>query len=150
MDEASGPIRIAVVGAGVAGLLALRHFGHDTRYEIVAFEGQNRIGGVWNYPVGCESDENLNVPWTSEHYSRMYRNLRLVDTKTRRRHKKTFRTDCDKLHWNYRINAPKILTYFSELPLFNTEESFVHRDTIFDHIQEYAAKFELQRFIKVM
>ncbi|OWA51251.1 hypothetical protein BV898_15743 [Hypsibius exemplaris] len=46
----------------------------DAKYEVVLFEQANRIGGVWNYPAGCE--ENLEQDPASPFYSRMYKNMR--------------------------------------------------------------------------
>ena len=47
-------VRIAVIGAGLSGLCALRYFTQDPRFEVVAFEQRDRIGGLWSYPDGCE------------------------------------------------------------------------------------------------
>ena len=67
--------RIAVIGAGVCGLCVLRHFATDPRYDVTAYEQQDRIGGIWNYPEGCE-EHNCVRDETSPFYCRMYRNLR--------------------------------------------------------------------------
>ena len=45
--------RVAIIGAGTAGLAALKTFVHDTpkpdgqRWEIELFEQRNGLGGVW-------------------------------------------------------------------------------------------------------
>ena len=73
--EASSPKRrVAVVGAGMTGLCALRHFSEDPAYELTAFERSSTVGGIWNYPDGCEDqpDETGLHPY----YCRTYRGLR--------------------------------------------------------------------------
>ena len=42
--------RVAVIGAGMAGLCALRHLSNDPeQFDPVAFEQTKDIGGVWVY-----------------------------------------------------------------------------------------------------
>ena len=65
--------RIAVIGAGMSGLCALRHFGSDRRYDVTAFEQRDRVGGLWSYPDGCE--DFVDADETSPQYCRIYRNL---------------------------------------------------------------------------
>ena len=67
-------IRIAVIGAGLSGLCALRYFTQDPRFEVVAFEQRDRIGGLWSYHDGCE--DHVDVDETSPYYCRLYRSLR--------------------------------------------------------------------------
>ena len=42
--------RVAVIGAGAAGLVALRHLvAKPDKYEAVCFEQSSNIGGTWVY-----------------------------------------------------------------------------------------------------
>ena len=47
--------RVAIIGAGTAGLAALKTFVHDTpkpdgqRWEIELFEQRNDLGGIWSF-----------------------------------------------------------------------------------------------------
>lgn len=62
-------MRIAVIGAGAAGLCAIRHalsFG----CEVIAFEQSNKIGGTWVYTDKVGKDKYGNVI-----HSSMYRTL---------------------------------------------------------------------------
>ena len=52
--------RIAIIGAGPCGLSQLRAFsklGDDNIPEIVCFEKQNDLGGMWNYNWRTGIDE---------------------------------------------------------------------------------------------
>ena len=48
--------RVAIIGAGVAGLATLKTFTHDIpkpdgqRWEIELFEQRNGLGGIWSVP----------------------------------------------------------------------------------------------------
>ena len=72
--------RICVVGAGLSGLCTLRHFAADPAYTVLAYEQQDRVGGLWNYPEGCENYKNLQDD-TSPYFCRMHRNLKTNATK---------------------------------------------------------------------
>ncbi|KAL2337150.1 hypothetical protein Fmac_011596 [Flemingia macrophylla] len=69
------PLRVAVVGAGVAGLATARELRREA-LDVVVFEKSDHLGGMWRYdprndsdPVG--SDPNRDVVHTS-----LYRSLR--------------------------------------------------------------------------
>lgn len=71
--QPEGRIRVCVIGAGAAGLCALRHFSSDTAtFELAAFEQTDHIGGTWVY------NENVGVDMTNRLpiHSSMYENLR--------------------------------------------------------------------------
>lgn len=63
---------VCVVGAGAAGLCALRHFSTrpDLFGPIVAFEQSEQVGGTWNYNEKTGTNEN-GLPV----HSSMYRDL---------------------------------------------------------------------------
>ena len=67
-------LRVAVIGAGAAGLVALRHLrDHLDTFQPVAFEQTQQIGGTWVYTdeVGIDSSTGRPV------HSSMYRHLRV-------------------------------------------------------------------------
>lgn len=71
---ASEKKRIAVIGAGPAGLCTLKHLSQSSQdYEIVAFERNFWPGGLWVYTDMTGSDE-YGVPI----HSAMYKKLKLV------------------------------------------------------------------------
>lgn len=63
-------MKIAVIGAGAAGLCAIRH-AIEKGFICDCFEQTNKIGGTWNYSDLVGRDEN-GLPV----HSSMYRGLR--------------------------------------------------------------------------
>lgn len=64
--------RVCVVGAGMAGLAAiklLRDHSHD--FDAIAFEKNSDVGGLWIYTDSTDVDEH-GLPV----HSSMYKNLR--------------------------------------------------------------------------
>ncbi|CAI9109827.1 OLC1v1009733C1 [Oldenlandia corymbosa var. corymbosa] len=59
------PLRVAVIGAGVGGLVAARELKKDS-HKVVVYEKSDRIGGVWVYdprveedPLGCDPNREI-------------------------------------------------------------------------------------------
>lgn len=69
---ASRKLRVAVIGAGAAGLCAARHIlAFPTTFAPpVVFEASNHLGGTWHYTDATEDAEGCPV------HSSMYRDLR--------------------------------------------------------------------------
>ena len=66
------PLKVAVIGAGAAGLAALRHLAKKPElFQPVAFEQSFSIGGTWVYTARTTKDE-----YGSPVHSSMYKNLR--------------------------------------------------------------------------
>ncbi|OWA53256.1 Flavin-containing monooxygenase FMO GS-OX3 [Hypsibius exemplaris] len=118
--DGSTPKRVAVIGAGAAGLCTLRHFSGNPNYRVTAFEQQDRIGGIWNYPEGCE--EQPEAPDSSPLYCRVYRDLR--------------------------INSPRVLTHLRDLPLPAGSDTYVHRTVVRNYLTHYTSHFKLLPYIK--
>jgi cation diffusion facilitator CzcD-associated flavoprotein CzcO len=74
--RSSKSCKVAVIGAGVAGLVAAREFireGHD----VVLFEQTESVGGVWVYDPDIEDDDLLGVrKFRKRVHSSMYASLR--------------------------------------------------------------------------
>lgn len=64
-------IKVCVIGAGAAGLCAVRHLAGNSRFETAMYEQTSDIGGTWVYNEQVGLDEN-GLPI----HSSMYRNLR--------------------------------------------------------------------------
>ena len=65
-------LRVAVIGAGAAGLVALRHLRDDLdTFQPVAFEQTTHVGGTWVYTDDIGIDSTTGRPV----HSSMYRNL---------------------------------------------------------------------------
>ncbi|OQV20571.1 putative Senecionine N-oxygenase [Hypsibius exemplaris] len=113
--------RVAILGAGYAGLCALRHFfADDTKYESVAFEQSNHIGGIWHYPEGCA--ERAHEEPTSPFYTRMYKNMR--------------------------TNLPKDLMSLEGLPFPRGDASYCDVRTVRQYLEAFAEQFNLREHIK--
>lgn len=52
-----GKMKVAVVGAGAAGLVAIKHV-LDEGFTCEAFEQTDRVGGTWNYTERVGVDHN--------------------------------------------------------------------------------------------
>jgi len=74
MSEKRG-LRVAVIGAGAAGLVALRHLRNnpETFQTPVAFEKTYHLGGTWVYTEDIGTDSTTGLPV----HSSMYRYLRV-------------------------------------------------------------------------
>nr|BCT26324.1 flavin-dependent monooxygenase [Euura sp. 'Pontania] len=73
MSRAEKKLRVCVIGAGAAGLCALRHLAGDpSTFEPTTFEQTDHLGGTWVYneSVGIDAKNQLPV------HSSMYENLR--------------------------------------------------------------------------
>ncbi|KAF8055472.1 FMO GS-OX-like 3 [Scenedesmus sp. PABB004] len=66
--------RVAVVGAGAAGLVAARELRREG-HEVVVFEAQAELGGTWVYTDEVESDELGADPARRRVHSSMYQGL---------------------------------------------------------------------------
>jgi len=116
---ASQSRKVAVIGCGAAGLVALRHL--STRldvFELVAFEQTSTIGGTWNYTDHVGSDEN-GLPI----HSSMYKHLR--------------------------TNLPKEVMAFPDFPFDEKLPSYLPHTDMLDYLEKYAVHFNLLRFVKV-
>lgn len=65
--------RIAVIGAGAAGLCAARHISRHDSMSCVVYEQTDAIGGTWRYTEEVGTDKYGLPVHTS-----MYKSLRLV------------------------------------------------------------------------
>lgn len=66
--------RVCVLGAGAAGICALRHLSGETfreHFETVCYEQTDKLGGTWNYVEEVGKDK-FGLPI----HSSMYRDLK--------------------------------------------------------------------------
>lgn len=71
MTNQEEKIKVCVIGAGAAGLCAVRHLAANVKFETIVYEQTNKIGGTWVYKEQVGLDEN-GLPI----HSSMYQNLR--------------------------------------------------------------------------
>ncbi|XP_034942590.1 flavin-containing monooxygenase FMO GS-OX-like 7 [Chelonus insularis] len=115
----SGKITVAVIGAGVAGLIVVRHISAKSQnFNVTLFEQTDKIGGTWVYTDETELDKN-GLPI----HSSMYKNLR--------------------------TNLPKEIMQIPDFPFKNNNgPSFVHHSVIRQYLQDYAHYFNLYPHIR--
>ncbi|XP_072026348.1 uncharacterized protein [Amphiura filiformis] len=110
--------RVAVIGAGAAGLSAARYLSaKPNSFEPVVFEKSDRIGGTWVY-TGETGIDQYGLPI----HSSMYKNLK--------------------------TNLPKEVMAFPDFPFDSSLPSFVTHKDVLDYLDQYAAQFNLLQYIK--
>ncbi|BFZ19496.1 hypothetical protein BsWGS_22535 [Bradybaena similaris] len=114
-------VKVAVIGAGAAGLCALRHLTDtsaslSTNFQVVCFEQAPRVGGTWIYTERVGQDEN-GLPV----HSSMYEYLK--------------------------TNLPKECMAFPDYP-FPELPSFITHEQVEKYLEDYAAHFNLLKYIK--
>ncbi|XP_033755689.1 dimethylaniline monooxygenase [N-oxide-forming] 1-like [Pecten maximus] len=111
-------IRVAVIGAGAAGLCALRHLTtRQPQFEAVCFEQNSRPGGTWIYTDQTGVDDH-GLPI----HSSMYKNLR--------------------------SNLPKEVMAFPDFPFRKDLPSFIRHENMLEYLESYADRFDLLKYIK--
>lgn len=146
--------KVAVIGAGAAGLAAariLQRSNHDVKYRIIVLEADNAIGGVWRY-----HDDDQDEPSSTEQEKKK--------KKTR------------PMYRSLRTNLPKEIMGFRELPMTvvttnhnhhnhqqreederedgedeeqpqEGEESFLSHELVREYLEEYCRVFQLRQYI---
>ncbi|KAH9509565.1 hypothetical protein Btru_046185 [Bulinus truncatus] len=118
-------VKVAVVGAGAAGLCAVRHFNYsedckgNVRFAVTCFEQSCRVGGTWFYTESVGRDEN-GLPV----HSSMYKNLR--------------------------TNLPVQCMAFPDFPFKSDSPSFVTHNTVQQYLEDYASHYGLLKYIKFL
>ncbi|XP_023688299.2 uncharacterized protein [Paramormyrops kingsleyae] len=114
-----GGLRVAVVGAGAAGLCAARHLlaRQDTFAPPVVYELSKHVGGTWVYEERVGNYEN-GLPILSS----MYRDLR--------------------------TNIPKEVMSFPDFPFEKRLPSFVHHTEVRKYLEQYCDQFRVRDHIK--
>ncbi|KAK6166661.1 hypothetical protein SNE40_023301 [Patella caerulea] len=110
--------RVAVIGAGAAGLCALRHLrAKPSIFQPVAFEIGEKVGGTWVYTDRQGKDEN-GLPI----HSSMYRNLK--------------------------TNLPKEVMAFPDFAFEKNLPSFISHVEVMKYLEKYMHHFNLEPYIK--
>ncbi|XP_072037198.1 uncharacterized protein [Amphiura filiformis] len=110
--------RVAVIGAGPAGLCAARYLSpKPDSFEPIVFEKSDRIGGTWVYTEETGKDQ-YGFPI----HSSMYKNLK--------------------------TNQSKEVMAFPDFPFDPSLPSFVTHKDVLDYLEKYVAQFNLLQYIK--
>ncbi|XP_074835120.1 uncharacterized protein LOC142002704 [Carettochelys insculpta] len=113
-------LRVAVIGAGAAGLCAARHISAQPEAFAppVVFEASSRIGGTWVY-----TEETGQGPDGLPIHSSMYRDLR--------------------------TNLPKEVMAFPDFPFDPSLPSFLPHGDVLAYLEQYAEHFCLQQHVRL-
>ncbi|XP_043933288.1 flavin-containing monooxygenase FMO GS-OX-like 4 [Protopterus annectens] len=112
-------LRVAVIGAGAAGLCAARHLLEERRAlcsEVAVFEQSGSVGGIWVYSEKIGTDE-YGVPFNC-----MYRDLR--------------------------TNLPKEIMAFPDYAFKSDLPSFVGHSDVKEYLESYADHFKIRKHIQ--
>ena len=110
--------RVAVIGAGAAGLAALRHLvAKPNTYTPMAYEQAGKVGGTWIYNDQTGTDEH-GLPV----FSSMYKNLR--------------------------TNLPKEIMQYIDYPFPKHLPSFCRHQDVLQYLDDFADRFSLKEHIK--
>ncbi|XP_076280269.1 senecionine N-oxygenase [Lasioglossum baleicum] len=113
-------MKIAVIGAGSAGLAALRHCTSGTfDCEVVCYEKTEQVGGTWVY----REETGLDKYGLPIHTS-MYNNLR--------------------------TNLPKEVMGYPDYPAPDVPESYLTRTQILNFLNSYCDHFKLRQYIRFL
>ncbi|XP_032682455.1 senecionine N-oxygenase-like isoform X2 [Odontomachus brunneus] len=113
-------MRIAVVGAGAAGLAALRHCTSGTYDDqVVCYEKTDQIGGTWVYREETGSDR-YGLPIHTSTYKSL------------------------------RTNLPKEVMGYPDYPIPENPESYLSRPQILNFLNEYCDHFALRPYIRLL
>ncbi|KAL2326423.1 hypothetical protein Fmac_025481 [Flemingia macrophylla] len=115
------PLKVAVIGAGVSGLVAARELqreGHD----VVVFEKSNHVGGTWFYDPKTESDPLGIDPTRDPVHGSLYLSLR--------------------------TNLPRQLMDFSDYPFAKRESgdprTFPGHEEVLRFLEDFAGEFGIR------
>ncbi|CAH1244516.1 FMO4 [Branchiostoma lanceolatum] len=113
-------LRVAVIGAGPAGLCAARHLSAEPdRYLPTVYEQTAAVGGTWVYTDRTGTDEH-GIPV----HSSMYKNLR--------------------------TNLPKEAMVFPDFPYDSSLPSYLTHKEVLRYLENYAENFELHKYIQLL
>lgn len=118
MADQEEKIKVCVIGAGAAGLCAIRHLAANTKFETTVYEQTNETGGIWVYKEQADFDEN-DLPI----HSSMYQNLRT------------------------NLPA-KIMNFPDYITMVAQEPCCVSHQEILKYLKNYAQHFDLCRHIQ--
>ncbi|XP_012277616.1 flavin-containing monooxygenase FMO GS-OX-like 1 [Orussus abietinus] len=120
-------MRVAIIGAGAAGLAALRHCAANSVSDeknkqsmtVVCYEKTNEIGGTWVY-TEAHGFDSYGLPI----HSSMYKSLR--------------------------TNLPKEVMGFPDYPIPEGPKSYLTRTEILNFLNSYCDRFQLRQHIRFL
>ncbi|KAL1301120.1 hypothetical protein HN51_045758 [Arachis hypogaea] len=118
-------VKVAVIGAGVSGLVAARELLRE-RHDVVVYDQNDSVGGNWIYDPRTESDPlSLDPNRETVHSS---------------------------LHVSLRTNLPRALMSFTDYPFVRTESdprTFPRRDEVLRFLNRFADEFGVREVTRL-
>lgn len=118
-------LNVAVIGAGMAGLVAARELKREG-HQVIVFEKSDRLGGTWVYDPRVETDPLGLDPSREIVHSSMYLSLR--------------------------TNLPRRLMGFLDYPFSKKEggdpREFPGHEEVLRYLEDFARDFELVELIR--
>lgn len=118
-------LNVAVIGAGVAGLLAGREL-QRAGHRVTIFEKQNQLGGTWVYDPRIESDPVGLDPSREIIHCSLYSSLR--------------------------TNFPRHLMGFSDFPftnIYDDSRTFPSHEEVLKFLNDFALHFGVDKLIRL-
>ncbi|WFD34840.1 monooxygenase [Malassezia cuniculi] len=140
----SSPQRVAIIGAGSAGLVALQQLlevGGDT-FQPVIFERRADIGGLWNLerdPGPCHvvvADDSGNEQGKVARGSYAYSEEGKVHGDSA-------------MYEGLRVNVPVDLMAYRDYPLPEGTHLFPERTVIFEYLKRFADSFNASKYVRL-
>lgn len=118
--------RVAVVGAGAAGLASIRALRLES-HDVVAYELASEVGGTWRYGEDVEDDALGTAETRARVHGSMYASLR--------------------------TNLPREVMGYQEFPFdgrrhYGDERRFCGHEEVQAYLREYAETFELSKDVR--
>ncbi|KAI3711282.1 hypothetical protein L2E82_41258 [Cichorium intybus] len=118
-------MKVAVIGAGLCGLIAARELERES-HEVVVFEKSHRLGGVWVYDPRTESDLLGVDPQREILHATIYKSLR--------------------------TNSPRQIMGFSDYTFQGKEygdpRMFPGHEEVLRYLEDFAEKFAVTKLIR--
>lgn len=121
----SNSLTVAVIGAGVAGLIAARELTR-TGHRVTVYEKSGQLGGTWDYDPRVESDLLGLDPGREIVHNSLYSSLR--------------------------VNQPRHIMRFSDYPftkIYNDPRTFPGHEEVLRYLNDFAEEFGLNELIRL-
>ncbi|KAK1420136.1 hypothetical protein QVD17_21487 [Tagetes erecta] len=119
------PLKVAVIGAGAAGLTAARELQRES-LQVVVFEKSHQLGGTWAYDSRIESDLLGVDPNRDVVHSSLYKSLK--------------------------ANLPRELMSFTDFKfgekIYNDPQMYPGHEEVLKFLKDFASHFELTQLIR--
>ncbi|KAI4231301.1 MAG: hypothetical protein LQ349_005702 [Xanthoria aureola] len=135
--------KVAIVGAGPAGIATAKHLRAERHCELIdIFEQQATTGGVWNYSTYAPSDE-LSIPQTNPHQPLREPQWQRSTGPDATASKPAFATP---MYDRLESNLPHFLMKHSDDDSLEDQPLFAGRESVLEYLNRYAD--DVRRLIK--